>query len=212
MAFSPNGRLLSTGADGEVKLYDVATWRETRTLAGHKSGPSGMAFSPDGKLLATWDQDEDNSIKLWDPTTGALVRTLEGHPSKYLGVMAATFSADGRWLAAASDQKAVRVWEVASGREIATFRGSPGRIHYVESATISPDGRWLITEGSDAAVVWWEITADRTIRVFGHHGQTGIFTFGPDNKILASSGGQDHTIMLWEPPLSKSKSIWPAGR
>ena len=125
--------------------------------------------------------------------------------------MAALFSPDGRWLAAANDQKEVKVWEVQTGREAKSYKGRPGgMVEYVESATISRDGRWLVTEARGAVVELLEITSGDIHSFVGHKGQPGAFTFSPDGKLLASSGGQDNTIKLWRVPTSTGKTIWPA--
>lgn len=209
LAFQPNGERLAVSDGTEIRLLQTETWTEARTLQGNPSRVTGLSFSDGGSTLASWSQAE-NDVRLWNPDTGVLLRTLAAPPSENLGVMVSVFSPDGRWLAAANDQMVVRVWEVATGRVVDTYAGAP-ELGYVESATITADGRWLVTEGAGGAVNWWEITTDRTVKFSGHQGQPCCFAFSPARELMASSGGQDHTIKLWKVPPSEAKSIWPEG-
>ena len=77
-----------------------------------------MAFSPDGRLLAT--ASEDKTARLWDPATGKNLRTLTGHTNAVMGV---AFSPDGRLLATASWDHTARLWDPATGERLRTLTG-----------------------------------------------------------------------------------------
>jgi WD40 repeat protein len=79
-----------------------------RTLKGHTGDVGSVAFSPDGKFLASGSRDY--TIKLWDVATGSLVRTLEGHAS---GVLSVAFSPDGRLLASGSGDWTIKLWDIS---------------------------------------------------------------------------------------------------
>ena len=140
VVFSPHGRLLASGgADGKVKVWEVASGQEVRTLRGHTGWVYSVAFSPDGRLLASGSGD--NTVKVWEVASGRAVHTLTGHTSCVYSV---AFSPDGRLLASGSGDNTVKVWEVASWQEVRTLTGHTDS---VKSVAFSPDGHWLAISG-----------------------------------------------------------------
>ncbi len=103
---SINGENVVT--DKSIKLWDVATGKELISLKGHEYCVSSVIFSPDGKTLATGD--EEKTIKLWDVATGKELATLKGHTES---IVSLTFSADGKMLASTSEDKTIKLWDVA---------------------------------------------------------------------------------------------------
>jgi hypothetical protein len=155
VAFSPDGTTLATGGhDRTVRLWEVASGRQTATLTGHPDTVWSVAFSPDGATLATGGHDR--AVRLWEVASGRQTATLTGHPG---GVWSVAFSPDGATLATGGHDRTVRLWEVASGRQTATLTGHTS---WVRSVAFSPDGTTLATGGADKTVRLWDV---RTVEV-----------------------------------------------
>src|SRR5207244_1005661 len=117
-----DGKTLASGSyDNTVKLWDVATGQAKAALMGHTGGVPSVAFSPDGKTLASSSGKlgEPGEVKLWDVATGQEKAALKGHTNSVLSV---AFSGDGKTLASGSWDSTVKLWDVATGQERATLK------------------------------------------------------------------------------------------
>jgi len=126
IAFSPDEKLMATCSEnGEAKLWDTITWQEKHLLRGHLLAVISVAFSPDGRRLATASSGKE-AVKLWDVATGQEVATLEGQDRMFSRVM---FSADGRAIAARTlFDSVVHLWRAPIWPEIgATERAGRAR-------------------------------------------------------------------------------------
>jgi eukaryotic-like serine/threonine-protein kinase len=161
---------------------------ERLRLKGHTNVVTGVAFSPDGKRIASASHDE--TLKLWDTANGQELLTLKGHTSAVAGV---AFSPDGKLLASASHDKMVKIWDAANGQELLTLKGHTG-----SCVTFSPDGKRLATASVDATVKLWDATNGRELlSLKGHTGPVSCVTFSPDSKRLATASF-DGTVKLWD--------------
>jgi len=123
VAFAPDGKVLASGGfDDVIKLWDVGSGRELRTLSAHQARVLSVAFSPDGKVLASGGAD--GAIRLWDGATGTELRAMK--PDRFF-VNSVVFSPDGKVLASGSGAGKIELWDVASGRELRTLSGHLGR-------------------------------------------------------------------------------------
>jgi WD40 repeat protein len=182
--------LASGSVDKTVKLWDMASGRELRTLSGHSEAVTSAAFSPDGRVLASGS--DDKTIKLWDAASGRELRTLVGHSDK---VNSVAFSPDGRVLASGSDDKTIKLWDAASGRELRTLTGHSAA---VQSVAFSPDGQMLASGSVDKTVKLWDVASGRELRTLsGHTARITSVAFSPDGETVAS-GSWDSTVKLWD--------------
>ena len=162
-------------------------------LDGHSDSVYAIAYSPDGKLLAS--AGGDSSIFLWDTTTHARTGlTLAEHSGS---VFTLAFSPDNKWLASAGSDGQILIWDVATGA-----RKEPrlsGHTATVESLAFSPDGTMLASASEDATIRLWDVSTGKQIgsNLYGPSG--GLYyslAFSPDGSALAA-GLQDGTIQLW---------------
>jgi WD40 repeat protein len=161
-----------------------------QTLSGHSNYVLSVAFSPDGKVLASGSYDK--TIELWEVATGRKITSLTGHSNYVLSV---AFSPDGRVLASGSFDKTIKLWEVATGREINSLSGHSNVVFYV---AFSPDGKVLASGSGDKTIKLWEVATGREINTLsGNSFSVYSVAFSPDGKVLAS-GSSDKTIKLWE--------------
>jgi sugar lactone lactonase YvrE len=146
-------------------------------LEGRVAGT--MAFSPDGKLLATGGV---SSIELWNTAKRNKVGELVGHDGM---VYAVAFSPDNKLLASASSDGTVRLWDVAAAKELAKLEGHKQE---VRSVCFSPDGSTLASGGADYKVRLWDVPSRKEMRVFDEERWVYAVAFSPDGKQLAVAG------------------------
>ena len=150
--FSPDGSILASGEmDGRIRLINLATHdiREIPAPAGgHNTG--ALAFSPDGRLLATGHGSSDGTIRLWDVATGKLAGTLEGHRG---GVNKLVFAPDGRTLYSASEDQSIRLWDLTRTKPSVRLQGHTGAL---TGLVLCRDGRTLVSCADDGSVRFWD--------------------------------------------------------
>jgi RNA polymerase sigma factor (sigma-70 family) len=165
VAFSPGGATLAASAgDGNLGLWDVASGKLRLRLVGHPEMSSifSLAFSPDGKLLASiatmHSASTERALRLWEVNTGKeLVHLAFGQKAGVHspGGQAVVFSPDGRTLATAGRDGTVSLWEVATGGLRRRFHGHTAVVGNLE---FSADGRTLASASSDTTVLLWDVT------------------------------------------------------
>ncbi len=196
LAFSPDGKEIAASGYHEVTLWSPADGRLNRRLGGTAERVYEIAYSPDGKWLATasGDPGQSGAVTLWiaEPSGG-------GKPARDLlettdSVFAVAFSPDSKKLAAAGADRAIRVWEVDSGRQIALIED---HADWILDVAFSPDGNRLASASRDKTCKVFDIAKKESLVTFPTHAQpVNCVSFSPDGKVVVS-GGDDNSIRFW---------------
>lgn len=155
-ALSPDGKLLAVGTyraltpDGDHRIHLIALpeGKMVKSLKGHAHAIYDVAFSPDGKRLAS--ASHDHTIRIWDPSTGDTHQTLKGHDGP---VHSLAWSPEGERIVSASDDKTARIWSLDRGTVRAAMREATTKL---QTVAWSPDGRTIATGGTDKILRLYE--------------------------------------------------------
>ena len=203
LAFSPDGKMLAAAGGppqrgGEIKIWDISSIVAPgfspanaalkggatllKTLLGHKDCIYSVAWSPDGKLLASGSYDK--MVKLWDAATGQEVKNLQDHID---AVFAVAFSPDGKHLASGSQDRSVKIWDIASGQRLYTLSDATDGL---TSIAYSPSGKQIAAAGYDKTIYVWQVgdSDGRLLRsLIADEDSILALAWTPDGKMLITS-------------------------
>ncbi len=150
-----------------------------------------VAFSPDGKLLAT--SDVVGQVRIWHVVDGQQILTFQGHTN---WVSSIAFSPNGQLLAVSgSSDPTVKLWEINTGQCVRILQGHSNWVTWV---AFSPDGQLLASSSDDQTVRLWEVSTGHCLQILqGHTDKVRSLAFSPNGQILAS-GSDDSTVRFWE--------------
>ncbi|MEG5000046.1 AAA-like domain-containing protein [Microcoleus sp. B4-D4] len=184
VALSKNQQLVVSSSGNEVLLWH-RDGKLPRRFEGHNSAFSGVAISPDGKIIATVSVDK--SVKLWS-ADGTLLKTLPGR----VDMRRVVFSPDGKIIASSSGDTTVKLWRL-DGTELTTLRGHKAGVWGV---AFSPDGEILASTSGDKTVKLWRLNGTLIKTLQGHSSLVFGVAFSPDGEVIVSAS-DDKTAKLW---------------
>jgi WD40 repeat protein len=206
ITFSPDGKTLASGgvllddagAKQLVRFYDPEGKKAVFELELDAS-VIGLAYSPDGKLLALGCGD--NMVRVWDVEKKEVKFTLKGVHSEL--VQAVAFSPDGKTIASGGYDKLVCLWDAEKGKERATLKGHTDQ---VRGLAFSPDGKTLASAGWDKSVRLWDAASGEAKATLEHKDAVTGLAFTPDGKTLAAAVPFAERIVLWDVATAKEKA------
>jgi WD40 repeat protein len=208
LAISPDKSAVVASRGNQLHVYDAGSGKHVRTLvqpglttpdkkpvqAAHLSLVESLAYSPDGKLIASGSFQE---VILWDAQTGTMRQKLAGFADR---VVALAFSHDGKLLATGggypSEDGEVKVFEAATGKQVMDIKN--GHSDTVFGVCFNPDGKMLATSAADKFVKVWEVPSGKFVKSFeGHTHHVMDVGWRNDGKYLASAGA-DNVVKIWD--------------
>ena len=153
LGFNVHGVTYALQRNNSIALLNPDIGEKETILKGHEKMVTSIAFSPDGKTLASGSLDD--TVRLWDVETRTHQKTLTGHQQNISSV---AFSADGRMLASGSEDATVRLWDIDTGKRKKTLIGHTDRINGV---VFSPDGQTIVSWSNDRTIRLWDVDTGR---------------------------------------------------
>jgi len=194
VTFSPDGTKLAVASlDGIPQIVDVNSGEVIQTFPGHTNPAVGLAYSPDGSLLAAGNSYTGEVI-VWDTASAEILLNLNTTASdKSYGL---DFSPEGDRLVTAGDEGLITVWEIPSGIEVLSF---PSETSGYRNIIFTDDGDRLISGGQDStARIWNAATGELLMTLAGHTSVVIGLDLSPDGELLATGAYRDGEVRLWD--------------
>jgi WD40 repeat protein len=202
--FSPDGQLIAAGNDdGTVTLLDAQTGEPLTTFRGHENRIGAIAFSNDGKLLASmalWDK----TIHIWDVQKSQMLQKIQANSFSVV----LRFSPDNKNIVSLKGTQ-FEIWEIQTGQLLHSMKAFEPitRFGGITSIDFSPDGRFFVAiaeyEYGSVRVTSnelkiWETATWKEIKYFSSPEGISSMRFSPDGRYILAAGGEDRRILIWD--------------
>jgi len=196
--------LLSSSADGTIRLWSLDVWTCLCIYKGHQGPVSQVLWGPHGHyfLSGGWDK----TVRVWMQDHASAQRLLVGHDTS---ISAIAWHPNGIYVFSASDEtdKSIRMWSVQKGDCVRVFTG---HADYITALECAPNGKILASADTGGNIFFWDLEKGTRIKRCRGHGKGGIpsLSFSVESNVLVS-GGLDGTVRLWDVDLPKDASKAP---
>ncbi|KAF9086846.1 hypothetical protein BGX29_001195 [Mortierella sp. GBA35] len=213
--FSPDGHTLTVGLDnGDINIYDTATWARVRTLRGHQGVVSSLAYSPSDHQLLSGSYD--NTVRLWNCETGVSEFVMEEH---FREVMAVAFSPSGKQFASASWDNSVKLWNAQTATVDYDLDGAFPEYTSASSVTFSPNGEKVAAGSYNGEIRSFDTQTGLPELILEVGIQIGCVAYSPDgHRIVSWMAGSglrlwdaDSGLQLWDATTGDSGLKWTPG-
>lgn len=194
--FSPDGRLLVGGMDGDVYIWDADAGEAVDFIEMFPQNLTALTVSGDGMRIAAGDGD--GALRIFDLSKGNEVAAFQGHEAR---VQAVRFSPDDRLLASCGNDGTVRLWSSSDGSEMDVLPGHPSS--RVADLAFLSEGSRLLTGGLDGNLRLWDVTGGKVLETLRAH-EHSVNCLAIDDEGHFISGSMDGTVRSWETASDRS--------
>lgn len=189
ISWSPGREIVLGNEDGSVEVWDVNSGRQLHLLTTNGEPINGVAWSPDGTLLAAGSADA--FVQIWEADSGDLLFSLDSNAS---AVTSVAWSSDSRFLASGGADGTIQIWDAADGRQLRLLEGHD---RFVNSVAWAPDSQHLVSGSGDQTIRVWDALGGLQVSTIQAHQDTVTEVAWSADGDLVASGSRDQIVKTW---------------